>query len=63
MKSKWLVELTRGQEQVIEADEVEITASGALVLYRSAGRRENERSLLVAWSPGSWQRCLLQGSD
>jgi len=62
MKSRWLLELTTGPQEV-EADEVEITASGALVFYRAAGRRENERTLLGAWSPGSWQRCLLQGSD
>ncbi|HSJ98082.1 MAG TPA: hypothetical protein VLC53_13460 [Myxococcota bacterium] len=62
MKSTWLLELADGQEQV-EADEVEITASGALVFYRDAGRRESGRTLLSAWSATSWQRCLLQAGD
>lgn len=62
MKSRWSLELAHGQEQV-EADEVEITESGALAFYRTAGRRESERTLLAAWAPGSWQRCRLQGSD
>jgi hypothetical protein len=62
MKHEWLLELAHGQEHV-QADEVEITTSGALAFYRSAGRRDSERMLLCAWSPGSWQRCVLQGRD
>jgi hypothetical protein len=54
--SRWLVELDGGKEHV-EADDVEITSSGVLVFYRSASRQERERTLLIAFSPGSWRRC------
>lgn len=62
MKRKWLLDLEQGQEY-LEADEVEITAAGALVFYRSAGRRDSERTLLCAWSASSWRRCQLESGD
>lgn len=61
MKRQWFVQLDEGEESV-EADEVEITASGALVFYRLAARTESERTLLTAFAPGLWRRCQL-GSD
>jgi len=59
MKRRWLVQLETGEE-TIEADEVEITASGVLAFHRFQSRRENERTLLVAFSPASWRRCRLE---
>jgi hypothetical protein len=59
MKRRWLVQLETGEEH-IEADEVEITASGALVFYRLAARTESERTLLTAFAPGLWRRCQLE---
>jgi hypothetical protein len=59
MKRQWLVHLEAGEEH-IEADEVEITASGVLAFYRFQSRQEGERTLLVAFSPTSWRRCRLE---
>ena len=59
MKRRWLVEREGGEER-IEADEVEITASGVLMFYRCAARREIERTLVLALSPNAWQRCRLE---
>ena len=59
---KWLVEFDGGEEHV-EADDVEITASGVLVFYRSASRMENERTLLMAFSPSLWRRFRLENAD
>jgi hypothetical protein len=56
---QWLVQLATGEEQV-EADDVEVTVSGALVFYRLATRTESERTLLTAFSPGLWRRCELE---
>lgn len=58
---QWLVELDGGQEQV-EADDVEITASGVLVFYRVASRMESERTLLRAFSPNLWRRCQFESA-
>jgi hypothetical protein len=60
MKRHWLVQLEAGEERV-EADEVEIMASGVLVFYRFQSRQEGERTLLLALSPASWRRCRLEG--
>ena len=59
MKSRWRVRLDTGEEHV-EADEVEITASGVLVFYRLASRTESERTVLMALSPELWRRCQLE---
>ena len=59
MKKQWLV-LFEGGEEHVEADEVEITASGVLVFYRFAARMEQERTLLTAFSPGLGWRCQLE---
>ena len=59
---QFLVELDGGKEH-IEADEVEITASGVLVFYRTASRMERERTLLMAFSPNLWRRCQLESAD
>ena len=59
---KWLVEFEGGKEHV-EADDVENTASGSLVFYRSASRMETERTLLTAFSPSLWRRCQLESAD
>jgi hypothetical protein len=59
MKRRWLVEVHGGEEHV-EADEVEITPSGALVFYRFASRMDSERTLLTAFSPPLWRRCRLE---
>jgi len=59
MKRRWLVSSDTGEEHV-EADEVEILASGALVFYRYASRRETERTLLLTLSPNVWRRCQLE---
>ena len=59
---KWLVEFDGGKEHV-EADDVEITASGVLVFYRLASRMEKERTLLTAFSPSLWRRCQLESAD
>ena len=59
MKRQWLVQLEGGEERV-EADEVEITASGALVFYMLAARTESERTPLTAFAPGLWRRCQLE---
>ena len=60
--SKWLVEFDGGKEHV-EADDVEITASGVLVFYMLASRMEQERTLLTAFSPSLWRRCQLESAD
>jgi len=60
MKRRWLVRSDSGEEHV-EADEVEVTASGALLFHRYASRRETERTLVLALSPNAWQRCQLEG--
>jgi hypothetical protein len=62
VKNKWLLELEKGQEYV-DADEFEITSSGALAFYRSAGRTESQRTLLSAFSPSSWRRCVLESGS
>lgn len=59
MKKQWLVRYDGGEEHV-EADEVEITASGVLIFYRFALRMEQERTLLTAFSPSLWRRCQLE---
>jgi hypothetical protein len=59
---QWLIEFDGGEEH-IEADEVEITASGVLVFYRFASRVEKERTLLTAFSPSLWRRCHLESAD
>jgi hypothetical protein len=59
---QWLIEFDGGNEHV-EADEVEITASGVLVFYRFASRMERERMLLTAFSPSLWRRCQLESAD
>lgn len=56
---RWLVRLD-GSEERVEADEVEVTASGALVFYRYASRREHERTLLAGYSPALGWRCQLE---
>ena len=55
MSRRFLVETDAGQEPV-EADGWEITASGVLVFYRCATRREIERSLLLTFAPAVWRR-------
>ncbi len=59
MKRVWLVQY-QGREEHIEADDVEITASGVLVFYRLASRMEQDRTLLTAFSPGLGWRCQLE---
>jgi hypothetical protein len=59
MKRRWVVQREGGEER-IEADEVEITHSGALVFYKFASRMEKERTLLTAFSPDLWRRCQLE---
>jgi hypothetical protein len=59
---QWLVESEGGKER-IEADELEVAASGALVFYKFASRMERERTLLIAFSRGLWRRCELEGAD
>jgi len=59
MRRVWLVR-SEGRDEPIEADELEITAAGALVFYRLASRMEHERTLLTAFPPGQWQRCTLR---
>jgi hypothetical protein len=58
LKRQWLVQCD-GLEEHVEADEVEITASGVLLFHRSASRMEQERTLLSAFSPELWRRCQL----
>jgi hypothetical protein len=58
---RWLVEFDGGDEHV-EADDVEITASGVLVFYRVASRQERERTLIRAFSPGMWRRCQFESA-
>jgi hypothetical protein len=58
---QWLVEFDGAKEHV-EADAVEITASGVLVFYRIASRMERERTLLTAFSPSLWKRCQLESA-
>jgi len=58
MRQRWLVQSEAGDESV-EADEVEITASGVLLFYRDAARQETARTLLIAFSPSVWQRCQM----
>jgi len=60
MKRRWFVESEAGEDPV-EADEVEITAAGALVFYRYASRQETERTLLLSFSAHAWRRCRLEG--
>jgi len=55
----WLVRFEGGEER-IEADAVEITASGVLAFYRLAPAPEQERTLLTAFSPGLCWRCELR---
>jgi hypothetical protein len=62
LKRQWCVTLEAGEERV-EADEVEITAAGVLVFYRFPSRRESERTLLLALSPGAWRRCELESAS
>ena len=59
MLKRWIVQL-HGTKEQIEADEVEISASGALAFYRFASRMDSERTLLVAFSSSSWQQCRLE---
>ena len=59
---QWLVEFDEGEEHV-EADDVEITASGVLVFYRFVSRMEKERKLLKAFSPSLWRRCEIESTD
>ena len=59
MRRRWLVQY-QGLEEHLEADDVEITASGVLVFYRYASRMEQERTLLTAFSPGLGWRCQLE---
>ncbi|MDH3519612.1 MAG: hypothetical protein OEM49_04075 [Myxococcales bacterium] len=59
---KWLVEFD-GDKEHVEADDVEITASGVLVFYRFASRMERERTLLTAFSPSLWRRCRLESAS
>jgi hypothetical protein len=59
---QWLVEFDGGEEH-IEADDAEITVSGALAFYRFASRVERERTLLTAFAPGLWRRCQLKSAD
>ena len=62
MKKQWLVR-SQGREELVEADDVEITAAGVLVFYRIASRMEQERTLLTAYSPGLDWRCQLEGES
>lgn len=62
MKRRWQVSVGDAEESV-EADEVEITASGVLAFYRVASRMEMEKTLLVAWAPLVWRRCRLESTD
>lgn len=59
MKRRWLVQLPAAEE-CVEADEVEILASGVLAFFRFQSRRESERTLLLALAPESWRRCQLE---
>ena len=59
---QWLVEFDGGEEH-IEADDVEITASGVLVFYKFASRMERERTLLRAFWPSLLRRCQLESAD
>jgi len=58
-RTAWLVRY-QGHEERVEADDVEITASGVLVFYRLASRLDRERTLLTAISPGLCWRCELE---
>jgi hypothetical protein len=58
MKRQWLVQLDAGEER-IEADDVEVTASGVLAFYQYAAPMERERTLRTALPPGLWRRCQL----
>ena len=59
MKREWLVQTEAGQERV-EADEIEITASGVLAFYQFKRSIDKEHILLTAFAPGAWQRCELE---
>ena len=59
MKKRWLVQTDGGQEHV-EADAVEITASGVLAFYQFGRPIQTERILLTAFAPSAWQRCELE---
>jgi hypothetical protein len=61
MKKHWRV-LCEAAEERVEADELEITASGVLAFFRCASRMEKDRTLLVAFAPGQWRRCQLEGN-
>ena len=60
MRRAWLVRAD-GRDEHVEADEVEVTSSGTLAFYRFASRMEQERTLLMAFAPGLWQKCTLEG--
>ena len=60
--NRWIVHSEAGEER-IEADEVEITPSGALLFYGYASRRQTERSLLLAFAPTSWRRCEAESRE
>jgi hypothetical protein len=59
MKRQWLIQY-QGREERVEADDVEITASGVLVFYRIASRMEQERTLFTAFSAALGWRCQLE---
>jgi hypothetical protein len=58
VKRGWLVRTEAGQERV-EADEVEITASGVLAFYEFERSIQREHILLTAFASDAWQRCEL----
>ena len=60
MKRQWRIQY-QGREEHVEADDVEVTASGVLVFYRVASRMEQERTLLAAFSAALDWRCQLEG--
>ena len=57
-KRLWLVQYP-GCEERIEADDVEITASGVLPFNRCASRTDRDRTLVAAFSPALAWRCDL----
>ena len=59
LKRQWLVQFD-GRDEQVEADDVEVTASGALVFYLSPRQRGQERTLLRAFSPGLRWHCRLE---
>jgi len=58
-KRLWLVQYQGGEER-IEADDVEITASGVLAFYRVGSRTDRDRTLVTAFSPALAWRCQLE---